>query len=599
MLIEIFAKISGKVPEELKVIWRQIDNKRLFYFGTAAAFVSSGISAVVPYIYGRLTDSAVSGAFHTKTILFFLALWLLLSLFRDFMTRLVDKTGSFLAMDAQNNFHVKMLSHLIDLPLAFHKEKKSGMVMSKINRGADGIFNLLDSAAFGFLPNFISFFIALFIILVSEWRLAAIIATMICFYAIVTLKYTRIIISEDKNRHGLWDKVYGGAHDTVANIAAVKSFTNENFERKKTKSNLIHAAGAFKEMMKIWRRLWAWQQTIFGAGFVVIFGAALLLLSRGEMSVGKFVMFIGYFSLITNPVVNLANQYRFIRRSVLAISRAVKLLNYKPEADYPFSQDIGKIQGKVVFQNVFFKYKKGGEILKDVSFSVEPGEMAALVGESGVGKSTLVSLISRYYLPVQGKIFIDGKEIRRVKFRSLREQIAVVPQEVALFNDTVRNNIAYGKIKASDEEIIAAAKAANADEFIEKFPKKYRQIVGERGIKLSTGQKQRIAIARAILRDPRILILDEATAALDSVSEKLVQDALRNLIKGRTVFVIAHRLSTITSADKIIVLEGGKIVETGRHEDLIKQEGVYKKFWELQTRIETEKPEKLLNGMIE
>lgn len=407
------------------------------------------------------------------------------------------------------------------------------------------------------------------------------------------------MVREDKAQKRLWEKSYGDASDGVENIVSVKSFTNEKFEAKKNKRNFNRAINGQLDLMKYWLGMETWQQAIFDFGFVVIFGIGFFLLAGRQLTVGKFIMFIGYFNLVTNPILNLSMQYRSIRRYFISINRGLKLLKQKPEADYPAAKDIGKIKGKVVFQNVSFKYKKGGEILKDVGFSVESGEMAALVGESGVGKSTLVSLISRYYLPENGKIFIDGKEIRRVKFRSLREQMAVVPQEVALFNDTVKNNIAYGKIGASDEEIIAAAKAANADEFIEKFAKKYKQIVGERGVKLSTGQKQRIAIARAILRDPRILILDEATAALDSVSEKLVQDALRNLIKGRTVFVIAHRLSTIVHADKIIVLEGGKVVETGRHEDLIKQEGIYKKFWELQTRIETEKPEKLLNGMIE
>lgn len=600
MLTAILAKISEKIPEELKVIWRQIENKRLFYFAAALSLFAAAVNAVTPYIYGTLMDYAVSFSRPWGVILVLLLLWFLLSFSRDLASAFSQKIGSNLAMEAgYKKFYLWLAYFYIDLPLWFHKEKKSGTVLSRINRGADSVFALLDSIAFGVLPRFISFFIALTVIFFIEWRLGLIVALTIGFYSLVTLKYTKTIIAEEKEKNRFWDKAYGDIYDSVGNIFAVKSFTNENFERKKHKANFYRMGASYKKTIEYWKRLSFWQDFVLGLGFIFVFAGGLWLLSLKEITVGKFVMFIGYFNLTTSPFVGLAFQYRFIRRSFVGIKKALKILKYKPEADYPHAKDIGKIQGKVVFQNISFKYKKGGEILKGVNFSVEPGEMAALVGESGVGKSTLASLISRYYLPNEGKIFIDGKEIRRVKFRSLREQTAVVPQEVALFNDTVKNNIAYGKIGASDEEIIAAAKAANADEFIEKFAKKYKQIVGERGVKLSTGQKQRIAIARAILRDPRILILDEATAALDSVSEKLVQDALQKLIKGRTVFVIAHRLSTIVHADKIIVLEGGKIVETGRHEDLIKQEGVYKKFWELQTRVEEAAPAHLLNGIME
>jgi len=211
----------------------------------------------------------------------------------------------------------------------------------------------------------------------------------------------------------------------------------------------------------------------------------------------------------------------------------------------------------------------------------------ALVGESGVGKTTLVNLLGRYYLSSGGQILIDGINIKKFKLRFLRDNMAVVPQEILLFNDTVKNNIRYGRIDAADREIIEAAKAANAHEFIESFPKKYDQLVGERGIKLSAGQKQRIAIARAILRKPKVLILDEATSALDSASEKLVQEALERLIKGRTTFIIAHRLSTIMKANKIIVLEKGKIVEMGTHNELIQNpKSIYRNFWELQTAIQ-------------
>ncbi len=330
-----------------------------------------------------------------------------------------------------------------------------------------------------------------------------------------------------------------------------------------------------------------WQAAIFTLGFIGVFSAGVFMLRSGNLTPGKLVMFVGYTSLLTSPLSRLAQQYRMAKTAVFSFKKAIKYYDILPEKDFSFSREIKDLKGKVVFQNVDFGYKKQTPTLRDISFEVKSGETAALVGESGVGKSTLIGLICRYYLPQKGKILIDDIDIRKIKTQSLRSKIGIVPQEVLLFNDTIKNNIRYGRIDATDEKVIIATKAANAHEFIEKFPNKYNQLVGERGIKLSAGQKQRVAIARAILRDPKILILDEATSALDSASEKLVQEALRKLIKGRTTFIIAHRLSTIQHADKIIVLEKGKVAEMGTHGELMKNpRGIYRNFWELQTAIQ-------------
>jgi len=337
--------------------------------------------------------------------------------------------------------------------------------------------------------------------------------------------------------------------------------------------------------MDLWRILNAWQQTIFSIGFVFIFGGAILFLRKDIITAGQLVMFVGYVNLTYRPFASLAYNYRQVRTGLTAIQRAEKLLKVKPELYQKDKKELKDIKSEVEFINISFNYKKGNRVLKNVSFKAKSGEMIALIGESGVGKTTFIDLISRYYIPKQGKILIDGQDIAEINLESLRENIAVVPQEVTLFNDTIKNNIRYGRPKASEKEVIEASKAAHVHNFVQKFDKKYEQLVGERGIKLSTGQKQRVAIARAILRNPKILILDEATSSLDSATEKLVQDALSYLIKGRTTFVIAHRLSTIQKADQILVLEKGCIVEQGDHQELINKGGVYKKLSKLQSTI--------------
>jgi ABC-type multidrug transport system fused ATPase/permease subunit len=301
------------------------------------------------------------------------------------------------------------------------------------------------------------------------------------------------------------------------------------------------------------------------------------------MTIGELIAFNTYAGMVFGPFVVIGRNWQTIQNGIVNIQETEKILEVTPEL-YEGKDAIQlDIKGDIEFKNVFFQYEAGKQVLEDISFIVKGGQVVALVGESGVGKSTLIDLISAYHFPISGEVLIDGHDIRRVHLRRLREQIAVVPQEVVLFNDTIDMNVKYGNFKATDEEVRVAAKKAHALDFIEKFPEKWKQVVGERGVKLSVGQKQRVAIARAILRNPRILVLDEPTSALDAGSEQIITQSLDELMKGKTTFIIAHRLSTVRKADLILVFKEGRIIESGTHDTLLSIDGgEYRRLYELQ-----------------
>jgi len=326
-----------------------------------------------------------------------------------------------------------------------------------------------------------------------------------------------------------------------------------------------------------------YQQTIFGLGFVVCFSLGTALLFADKITAGNLVMFVGYIAMVYRPLAQLAFNYQRFRRCLVGLAHLekIKKLGTEREVRDRITADFSALKGAVVFRKVWFKYdgREQPWVLRDISFNVAPSESIAFVGESGGGKSTMADLIASFYLPTRGEIEIDGVSVRHIDGENLRRFVGVVPQEVILFHDTIWYNLRFGNPAATDEAVMVAAKAANAHEFIMKFPRGYDSKVGERGVKLSVGQKQRIAIARAMLHDPAILILDEATASMDSITEKSVQEALQKLIVGRTTFVIAHRLSTVKKANRIFVLDQGKLVEEGTHQELINHDGVYKRLY--------------------
>ena len=581
-----------QINKYTKIFWQYLKKyKRRVIFLIILVILSSATDAVIPYIYGRLVDISTKPETTIKLIFEILGLWLFLTLIVNWISRYVGRKSSLIANESSNDFNIEMIFHVMSLPMGFHKEKKIGEILQRISRAREYFSRIVEEIVFSTVPAILEAMIGLVVLALVEWRLSAAMVCIILFYGIVTIIKTKPIVKSQKILNRAYEKTYGDIYNAVHNIQVVKSSIAERLEGKRNTKNFSDIVSKFWRLIKIWNRLDVWQQTIIGCGFVFIFAGGIFLLRAGFLSVGTLVMFVGYTNLVFRPFSHIGYYYRMLKTATTTIDRALKLKNIKPEK-YEEGIDLKEINGEVEFKNVSFAYKKGKIVLKNIDFKVKPGEVVALVGPSGVGKSTLIDLISRYNSPTKGSVLIDGHNVEEINLHSLRKNIAIVPQEVSLFNDTIKNNIAYGKSNASMQKIIKVSEAANAHEFISKFPKRYKQIVGERGIKLSVGQKQRVAIARALLRDPKILILDEATSALDSVSEKLVQEALKRLIQGRTTFVIAHRLSTIRHADQIFVFNKGQIVERGKHNDLMKKEdGIYHNFYMMQSAYQEGKEE--------
>jgi subfamily B ATP-binding cassette protein MsbA len=377
-------------------------------------------------------------------------------------------------------------------------------------------------------------------------------------------------------------------HETISGVKVVKAFGMEEFENKKFSWENNRYFRTILRIIKI--RNIASPTTEFlsaVAGGIVIWYGGLLVLEQGEMKASEFLGFLFAIFQLMPPIKELSSVNNRIQEATAAGRRVFEILDTEPNIrniEHPVMLE--EFRSAIEFHNVSFHYMPGSIVLADINLTINKGDVVAIVGPSGSGKSTLVDLVPRFYDPTSGSITIDGVSLQTVELKSLREKIGIVTQETILFNDTVRNNIAYGLDECPMEKIVAAAKAANAHSFITEMPRGYESLIGERGVKISGGERQRLALARAILKNPPILILDEATSALDTESEILVQEAIENLMAGRTSIVIAHRLSTVQHADRILVLEAGRIVEIGKHDELLtNSRGLYRKLYELQFRV--------------
>ncbi|HEY8483669.1 MAG TPA: ABC transporter ATP-binding protein [Longimicrobiales bacterium] len=548
------------------------------------AVAGAALSALEPLALGYVFDALAARAPLRR-----LGLGLAALLGVGVATEVVNGLSNWLTWKVRLNLNARLLEATVErlssLPLSFHNRESVGGIMTRVDRGINGFVGALSELVSGVLPALAYLTISLVVMIRLDARLSLVVLFFAPLPALIGAWAAREQTRRERALLDRWVQIFSRLNEVLAGIAVVKSFVMEDEERRRFVRDVESTNRLVLRGVGTDTRVGAARNLVALLARLAAIGLGSYFVVRGEITVGTLVVFVGYVGGLFGPVQGLVNVYQTLRRASVSLEAIFSILDEQdPLRDAPGARPVGRLRGDVAFENVSFSYPGQPPILRGITMRVSAGEQVALVGPSGAGKSTLMALLLRLHDPTTGRILVDGLDIRTLQQRALRRQIGVVLQESLLFNDTIRNNIAYGRPGASWEEIEAAARAANAHDFILRLPDGYDTVVGERGGRLSMGQRQRIAIARALLKDPPILILDEATSALDAESEALVQAALDRLVQGRTTFVIAHRLATVVHADRILVLKDGAIVESGRHEELCAAGGYYASLVERQTR---------------
>jgi subfamily B ATP-binding cassette protein MsbA len=483
-----------------------------------------------------------------------------------------------------------MQRHITRLPTSYFDSTQTGVLISRVMNDADGVRNLVGSGFVQMVGGFVTAVIALSVLFYLNWQLTLISIVVLALFAggmIVAFGKLRPIFRE---RGKITAELSGRLAESFGGIRIVKAYVAEDRE------DGVFAKGAhalFENVRKTVTGISA--VTSFGGVVIGAIGVVMMVVGgrailAGEMTLGDFIMYIFFVGMLAAPLIQMSSIGTQLSEALAGLDRIREIKAMATEDEEDASREpLGELRGEVVFEDVSFEYDAGVPVLRQVSFKAAAGTTTALVGSSGSGKSTLISLVMAFNRPRSGRVLVDGRDLATVRLRDHRSQLGVVLQDNFMFDGTVTDNIRFSRPNAALSDVVAVSRIAHCDEFVDKFPNKYDTIVGERGVKLSGGQRQRVAIARAILADPRILILDEATSSLDSESEALIQDGLHTLREGRTTFVIAHRLSTIRSADQILVMEGGQVVERGTHDQLLRANGRYRQLYDRQYKIEKDR----------
>ncbi len=542
------------------------------------------VNVYVPFLYKGSIDALSKPAQLLAVPLMIILAYGVARVFAQGFGELRDFLFSKVGQHAQRLIALSTFKHLHALSLRFHLERQTGGLSRVIERGTNGIEFFLNFMLFNILPTFLEIGLVTGILLLRfDFWFAAVAFSTVAIYIAYTLMVTDWRVRYRRTMNEMDAQANTKAVDSLLNYETVKYFGNEEHEFRRFDDALEGYERAAVISQGTLSLLNIGQGIIIGVGLIAIMWLAARGVVGGSMTVGDFVLVNTFLIQLYLPLNFLGFVYREMKQGLIDMDKMFELIDVHAEIkDEVGAQPLPVGPGKVEFKHVDFSYQPDRQILEDISFSIQPGQTVAVVGPSGAGKSTLSRILFRFYAIQKGEVLVDGKSIDAVTQKSLREAIGVVPQDTVLFNDTIKYNIHYGRPEATEEEVVQAAKLARIHDFVVKLPQGYETMVGERGLKLSGGEKQRVAIARTILKNPRILIFDEATSALDSHTEKQIQASLNEVSRDRTALVIAHRLSTVIDADEILVLKDGRIVERGKHTEMVNRGGEYASMWKRQ-----------------
>jgi len=578
-------QLSSVSREARELLWKY---RSTLAIGFALMLVNRAVGFVLPASSKFLFDDVI-GAGRADLLLPLAGAVILATTIQAGTSFLLSQVVSVAGQRAIADMRRRVHSHLLRMPTSYFDRTKSGVLISRVMEDAEGIRNLVGTGIIQLVGGFLTASVALAWLFLINWKITAVAVALLSIFAGIMIYAFRRLRPIFRMRYELHSTVTGRLGEALGGVRTLKVYTAERREER------VFSRGVFSLFRNIASTITG-TSAVTALSTVIVGGIAVLVMIMGgqailagEMTTGDLFMYVILVGMMAAPLVQMAGIGTQITDAFAGLDRIRELLELPTERDHDAAKaTIPELQGEVAFEDVRFEYEPETPVLRGVTFHAQAGSTTALVGPSGSGKSTLISLILAFANPTSGRVLIDGRDLAHLRLTDYRTQLGVVLQDNFLFDGTIRENIAFSKPGATPDDVREAARIANADEFIDRFEKGYETIVGERGVKLSGGQRQRIAIARAILADPKILVLDEATSSLDSESEAQIREGLYALRQGRTTFVIAHRLSTIVSADQILVLDRGEIVERGTHAELRWTGGLYQRLYEMQHRIETD-----------
>ncbi|SNS48369.1 ATP-binding cassette, subfamily B, MsbA [Granulicella rosea] len=578
------AKFKDVMPE----IWKLMKPRRALLAGSFVLMVVNRASGLVLPASTKTLIDKVMYAHDLKLLPVVVGVVVLATLIQGAtsftLTQLLSKEGQRLIAELR----MKVQAHIGRLPVAFYDENRTGTLVARIMTDVEGVRNLIGTGLLDFFGGILTAIFAFIYLIKLSYQMTLVTFAILVVFALILQRAFKTIRPIFRERSKINAEVTGRLTESLGGVRVVKGYHAEQSEAN------VFAAGANRLLQNVISSLTAQSlMSLASTAVLGIVGALVMYLGAhqviaNKLTPGGYVTYVMFLAFMIAPIVQLVSIGTQLTEAVAGLDRTTEILNEREEDSEPTRvRALPSIEGDVIFDEVTFEYEKGKPVLHGISFESKPGTVTALVGSSGSGKSTIISLICGFHTATDGRILIDGEDLATIRLSSYREQLGVVLQETFLFDGNIRENILFSRPNATEAQLFEACRIARVDEFAERFPEKYETIVGERGVKLSGGQRQRISIARAILADPRILILDEATSSLDSESEALIQSGLNFLMQGRTTFVIAHRLSTIRKADQILVIEQGRIVERGTHESLYALHGRYYDLYTRQHGLET------------